>query len=450
MFIHTKLEMTLGYSLLFLSILLSTGAAQKIAPRPTWVDEEPSLLLPPEYTGSYPETVKIQFMTGLSSARSSLGISLHGSTTSGTLWVLDVRPSATQKSYGWDTGFARIHSICKIPQTSSHPHRFMAIAFNEIDKKCRILLLEFPVSGNPVQQVVGPTSASNALWTTGRLLRGSFYLYDAQSHVIRRVIDSDADGSLDALDPAFVIPVPQDSQINPMASDINPVLDFGVLPDGRVSVNRTNGRTMFVIEDVAGVFRLSQLSVPQKPMIRIDNGLQVNQKRICVYGSPGVEFRVFRQNPGAADVPISSTWTIPSAQWIAVDLKSALESSWKIRAVPTGGDAEPTNWLDVDSTTQVVLFQRPLTVNGNQGDSFVFEGFGFRPSHKICWSNSLGSGELPTSFKSEYSVVATLPILGNVSSEPSHGHYAFTLFWVKDSTTGQVVSRRMSLMVRYD
>ncbi len=451
---NTRINPILCISVCMIALLTlaSFVEAQQISPRPSWLDANPlsTTFLPPEYTGSYADNVKVQFMTAGSHANSKKGVSLRGSSTSGILSILDIRPSASQRSYGWNTAQDRIHSICTLPANAGHAHRFLILCFNTTDKKCRILKIEFPVTGDPTQQIVGPVSLANALWTTGRMLGDKFYFYNAQSHTIRRVTDANQDGTLDTLDPSYLVSVPQNVKNDPVAVAAHPLLSLVRQQDGKIRVNGVTGKAHLTVEDVGGVKQLVLASTGDKPLIRIDNGLLLNQRRVCIYGTSGVEFRICRENPGGSDVPISSTWTIPSARWVVVDLKHALKSNWKIRALPQGGDAEPTRWHRVSAIAGVALFQRPLSINGNQGDGFTFEGEGFGPDHEICWSNDLGNGALQTTFETTHQLTATLPILGNASAEPPYQNYALTLFWVKNKTTGLVVSDRISMMVRYD
>ncbi len=436
----------------FLALSVAVVGQQSVA-YPSWMSASPrrSTFVPAEYVGAAADVVGLQFKTASSWVRTSKAL-VVGSTGSGVLAISD-RRHTTPNLYGWDTGYARVHSVTRIGKPSDVPARFLATVWDVSNSQCRILELQLPATGALTQTVIGPASAANALWIASTMVDEQVFLYDAQSSNIRRLIDSDQNGTIDLLDPTYVVLVPLDVGANELAVQTHPIRGFWANKSGNIDLlSAGRSASVFVSPGMPGEFPFLALHNEPAPLgIQLANSLVVGQRSAFVYGTPGVEFTIYKKISEEEREEISKKWTVPTKGHVVVNLKVALQLNDIVMAVPTEENEISRSFATkVVSTRSVVIFPILVTDEANQGESFSIRGHGFGMTSRIRYSNDQSAGTMVTKFIDASTLSIKLPVIGSPSSVPPHNKYTYTSIWIEDSVTGLPLSDPVLISIRHD
>ena len=443
------------HALLLIMIAASTSYAQQVVAYPSWLSDIDTLshegYLPPEYTGAHPTEAKLQIATTLPPA-SSTHASLRGSAISGVVGVSD-RRSGTPSLIGWDTGLNRVYSILRIGKRSATPARFICTGWDSIVGVSKVVEIRV-APGVPISQTqIGPSSPGGAIWSHADFVDDKIYMYDLQTHCVRRMTDTDADDIPDQLDATFSVAVPQDL-LDPVGSAAIPIRGFRKIADGVVRIKTLSGTVgaVRVVPTVGGHELVYDAPPPPLPTVKLENRLVRDQKRVVVFGTAGTEFVVVRKNPtpNAPDIPISKKWTVASNRRIVVDLKQSLHHSWLIRLQPSDPSVRTDSWIGIDDSDLAVLFRRPRTEKMNQGEKVILRGDKFRANHTVWYQNEHSSGPLATIYRSAHEIIVRLPIIGSNSATPPFSRFMITGIALKNAMTGELAAKSIPVFLYYD
>ncbi len=433
-------------------LLCRWGFSQQTAGYPAWMNlptNSGAPFTPPEYTGSFVEKIGIQFHTRKTLVGTTNAI-VFKSTSSGVLAIADHRTS-TLSRLSWDTGLTRVHSLRRIGKRSDQPARLLVTGWDGSANVCRVMIVTIPATGVITQTVLAPTSATNGIWTEASPVDGVVYLYDVQNATVRRLIDSNQDGTIDTLDASFVVPIPQDSVTNPIAATLFTIRGFSRNPEGKISIwnNRTNS---VFIEDSGGVPPyLSNSVLPESLYARLGGDMTSGQRSVFVYGTPGVEFTVKKRGADGELTAISKKWTIPNSQRVVVDLFSPLVLNDKVVVIPTDFESVGASFeWTVSSTHPAILFEIFVSRRIEQGKTIRLRGDKFLPSYKVHFKTDSLSGVLATSFVDSGNFDVTMPVTGSPTAVPPYTKSTAALVWLVDSSTGQVVSNARPFRILHD
>lgn len=452
-------------TVLWASVIVENATAQ-VVDHPEWAgpvsaggaDPRHGLILP-EYVGAFPEMVDLQFPAAGRFRGVSRRMQLRFSASSGVLAIADFRGTTATK-YGWNTGFSRVLALDGgKPGVAAGSTVFLGAGWDNGAQRSKLFRLTIPGSGVVSQQALAIESANGEIWAVASEIGDQIIIYDIQNHSILRFVDTDSNGIADSRDQQFYIAVPQDVSTSRIALRLNPISQFiassGSVAEIASSDILTRGSQKALI--VSGPSGFSISFGPYVPLVargQIVGGALSAQRRLMVAGPAGYQFRIVREVVGSADLPISSSWTIPNEKIAYVDLTTAVQATWRIRVVPVN-TGEASSWVSVRTSTNAALFPFPTpTFAPDQGSDIVLEGDKFRATFVAYTSYDGPTGVIqaaaPTTFASSRKLKVSLPVIGSPTALPPFLKATVISIVLRDSSTGVDVSDPITCTVKHD
>ena len=417
-------------------------SAQRVVESPSWTDEVSASgrFLPPEYRGGRIDEVSLLFRKGPQIRRSRpLRVAIWTSTRSGVLAVRDARVSPMRR-FGWDTGLSRVHSITPMTATSRYPARFLLVGRHEASSRSRLVVVGIPPQGDFVQETVAVDEASevDSLWTAATEINGVVYFYDVRNHAVRRMVYADADGAVDHIDPVFVVNVPPRVGVDDDLCDLSRSFRYFIKAfSGAVELPTFGGygpRRIFVTIAATGPSAPKLEVVRRRPsrFVAPADSLVAGQRRVFVYGTPGVEFHLLKNRADVSGLAMSKPRIIRNSGWAFVDLVRPLSSGDRLRAVPADQKLAPSVWRYVKSSKRAFVFQPPHRITAvDHRDCLRLRGDRFRSSDEVWFENEVGRGRLETTLVSRYELLVEMPPTRRRPRDP----YRLTKLWLRDRTS---------------
>ena len=439
-----------------LVVIGTQSPAQFVVPYPQWAKSPidgglPQIAIPhtpPEYSNSWPSLVGLFLPTRLRLQRLPSSVRLESSPTSGIIAMRDARGSSTAK-IGINTGLDRIYSITKSNHLStSLPLDIVVCGWSNATQASKIVKLSIPQTTDPTVVTFGPMSAPGEIWTAASLTSNKLYVFDLQSHNLKRYVDQDQDSIPETIDASFTV-----SMTPPTDKVINLFYPFYQVHETDPAtihfLSRTKRRLNgYMVIGNNGPEMLASPPPMGGPSVRPMEPIYAGQSRVLVAGTPGLTFQM-TGGPSSPGQVISKTNTIPQSGRIIIDLSTPLQANWLIKPLLVNGSSGSSFANRVSPRSASAIFS-PEDETIGEKTKIHLDADGVKTSHVAEYSLSLGgpSAPLSTVFKSNSSIYIHTPVLGDPSNNTSpYSDSKILYIWLKDTQTGKIDSNIAKIAV---
>ena len=276
--------------------------------------------------------------------------------------------------YGWQTGFDRIlYTTSSTVAGSAQNLEVTLVGWKNSTLRSQVFKMTIDPAGAVSQSVFGPSSPPNQIWARVGVFPTATYVYDVQSHSVKKYIDTGSDGIPDASVNSFsvALPVgPHDRETDPenwsMSLDLDPFLKFYRRAVGGATVEvllrhvgAADTRPIAIVPNGQGGYALSRVGnaadLSDTISLAIGGNLSGGQGRIAVFGSPGKTFVVKKESNTGQHLDISKKWTVPIGEIVFVDLSLPLQPGWRIRVEAVDASSVHSVWRRVVGSSSPVI-----------------------------------------------------------------------------------------------
>ena len=110
--------------------------------------------------------------------------------------------------YGWDTSFDGVLRFEVEGLGTSYPTTLVGVGWDATAKKSIPFKLTVTASGPTAQTPFAIPSPAGQIWARIGQIGSAVYIYDVQSHAVKKIIDTNVDGTVDAMAPNFSVAIP--------------------------------------------------------------------------------------------------------------------------------------------------------------------------------------------------------------------------------------------------
>ena len=355
--------------------------------------------------------------------------------------------------HGWDTSFDGVLWLQVEGLGTTYPTTLIGIGWDATAKKSIPFKLTVTASGPTTQVPFAIASPAGQIWARIGAVGSAVYVYDVQSHTVKKIVDTNADGTVDALAPNFSVTIPL-TTIGTGARkedvlDLNSFRSFVLLPNVDPSIEvmlRHSGlfdlRWAGIMSDGQGGGTLMRLGPPiQKVPVRhvlVPGLLATGQSRLLVRGTPGETIRIMRQKDSQPPVAISGNWTLPKSGRAIVDLTASLDLSWKIRAEFVDDGPVASVWKSIRAPRQPLIFP-PTEMRTHEGDSLTLVTDGFQSAHEPVFRHGGVLIAAPSwRMATDGTMKIEVPDIGSTGIGLPRIAVATVELWVRDKVTGKL------------
>ena len=346
-----------------------------------------------DYTGQYPKLCRA--FVPLTDDLGTQKFTAAWTPTSGVL-AFPLGEGFAAGGYGWDTSFDGVLRLTVEGLGTTYPTTLIGVGWDATAKKSIPFKLTVTTSGPSSQTPFAMPSPTGQMWARIGQIGATVYVYDVQSHAVKKIVDTNADGVADAMAPGFSVTIPPTvtgaSIRREDVFDLNAFDSFQLHPnvDPAIEVmigheGRLDPRWAAIVSDGQGGGTLTRVGPPiQTTPVRhvlIPMLHSAAQSRLLVRGTPGGTIRIMRQKDTQPPVAISANWTLPKSGRAIIDLTAPLDLSWKIRAEFVDGGPRASAWRPIQAPSQPLIFP-PVDVRTHEGDSLALVTDGFQSSHE--------------------------------------------------------------------